>query len=149
MMAVENRDMGGEGSPLLGERSTGSSETIGGSREAVDDGKANQQVGRWRGVLIALSLGFLIFLQSKFCIFSLLVKKILRSMDMRDLGAISLMPMVASNMSGITTTQSRIAEDLDAFSSTSWFTSSYLVSSVVLLFLFYHYWFTESWCHGL
>lgn len=30
-------------------------------------------------------------------------------------------------MSGITTTQSKIAEDLDAFDSVIWFTSTYLV----------------------
>lgn len=36
----------------------------------------------------------------------------------------------ASNMSGITTTQSTIAEDLDAFSEASWFTSAYLVSYI-------------------
>lgn len=35
---------------------------------------------------------------------------------------------IASNMSGITTTQSRIAEDLDAFDSASWFTSAYLIA---------------------
>ncbi|KAG9235040.1 major facilitator superfamily domain-containing protein [Amylocarpus encephaloides] len=34
----------------------------------------------------------------------------------------------ASNMSGITTTQSKIAEDLDAFDSASWFTSAYLIA---------------------
>ncbi|KAI9054109.1 hypothetical protein LZ554_001280 [Drepanopeziza brunnea f. sp. 'monogermtubi'] len=34
----------------------------------------------------------------------------------------------ASNMSGITTTQSRIAEDLDAFAEASWFTSTYLIA---------------------
>jgi len=33
----------------------------------------------------------------------------------------------ASNISGITTTQSKIAEDLDAFAAASWFTSAYLV----------------------
>lgn len=36
---------------------------------------------------------------------------------------------VASNMSGITTTQSRIAEDLDAFDSANWFTSAYLIAT--------------------
>ena len=35
--------------------------------------------------------------------------------------------MIAANMSGITTTQSKIAEDLDAFATASWFTSAYLV----------------------
>lgn len=39
---------------------------------------------------------------------------------------------IASNMSGITTTQSKIAEDLDAFAAASWFTSTYLVSSHAL-----------------
>lgn len=34
----------------------------------------------------------------------------------------------AANMSGITTTQSKIAEDLDAFAAASWFTSSYLIA---------------------
>jgi MFS family permease len=31
-------------------------------------------------------------------------------------------------MSGITTTQSKIAEDLDAFANASWFTSTYLIA---------------------
>jgi hypothetical protein len=35
-------------------------------------------------------------------------------------------------MSGITTTQSKIAEDLDAFASASWFTSAYLVSLLTI-----------------
>ncbi|PBP21727.1 putative MFS multidrug transporter [Diplocarpon rosae] len=34
----------------------------------------------------------------------------------------------ASNMSGITTTQSKIAEDLDAFTEASWFVSVYLIA---------------------
>lgn len=34
---------------------------------------------------------------------------------------------LASNMSGITTTQSKIAEDLDAFAEAIWFASVYLV----------------------
>jgi hypothetical protein len=33
----------------------------------------------------------------------------------------------ASNMSGITTTQGAIAEDLDAYATATWFTSVYLV----------------------
>jgi len=35
----------------------------------------------------------------------------------------------ASNMSGLTTTQSKIAADLDAFSEASWFTSTYLIAA--------------------
>lgn len=42
----------------------------------------------------------------------------------------------ASNMSGITTTQSKIAEDLDAFDSVVWFTSTYLVGCQALKYIF-------------
>jgi MFS family permease len=35
---------------------------------------------------------------------------------------------VASNMSGISTTQSTIAADLDAYESAMWFTSAYMIS---------------------
>jgi hypothetical protein len=35
--------------------------------------------------------------------------------------------VAASNMSGITTTQGAIAEDLDAYATATWFTSVYLV----------------------
>lgn len=44
---------------------------------------------------------------------------------------------IASNMSGITTTQSKIAEDLDAFANASWFTSTYLVSLTPVRFFSY------------
>ncbi|CAG8980891.1 hypothetical protein HYALB_00013421 [Hymenoscyphus albidus] len=75
-----------------------SSTTLSGDEEELlDTDKSNQHVGRGRGLLIALSVWALIFLQ-------------------------------ASNMSGITTTQSKIAEDLNAFDSASWFTSSYLIA---------------------
>lgn len=37
--------------------------------------------------------------------------------------------ITASNMSGLSTTQSKIAEDLDSFAEASWFTSTYLVSN--------------------
>ncbi|KAJ8066954.1 hypothetical protein OCU04_004336 [Sclerotinia nivalis] len=59
--------------------------------------KANQQVGKWRAILISISVFGLIFLQ-------------------------------ATNMSGISTTQSKIAEDLDSFTEASWFTSTYLIA---------------------
>jgi hypothetical protein len=36
--------------------------------------------------------------------------------------------LVASNLSLVTTTQSKIAEDLDVFVAASWFTSAYMVS---------------------
>jgi hypothetical protein len=36
-------------------------------------------------------------------------------------------------MSGITTTQSKIAEDLDSFIYASWFSSAYLVSDLLRL----------------
>jgi len=35
--------------------------------------------------------------------------------------------VAASNMSGLTTTQGAIAEDLDAYATATWFTSVYLV----------------------
>ena len=35
--------------------------------------------------------------------------------------------VAAANMSGITTTQGAIAEDLDAYATATWFTSVYLV----------------------
>ena len=44
---------------------------------------------------------------------------------------IMLMLNLASNMSGITTTQSKIAEDLDAFAEAIWFASVYLVSHFI------------------
>ena len=62
-----------EQTPLLSERRNSvheSSDTLTGSissgdEEALDDDKANQSVSRWRGVLIILSLGGLIFLQGE------------------------------------------------------------------------------------
>jgi len=42
------------------------------------------------------------------------------------------MSCTAANMSGLTTTQSKVAEDLDAYDSTTWFTSAYLVRHSVL-----------------
>ncbi|KAE9378132.1 MFS general substrate transporter [Stipitochalara longipes BDJ] len=81
----------------------GSSETLTdstrrrGEEEADDEDKANQHVGRARGLLIMLSLCGLMFLQ-------------------------------ASNLSLVTTTQSKIAEDLDAFALASWFTSAYMIA---------------------
>lgn len=99
----------GEQTPLLRENARGeeqddqSEETLIGRERGLtseDEDSPNQNVGTLRGVLIALSLWGLIFLQ-------------------------------AANMSGITTTQSKIAEDLDAFGATSWFTSSYLVYTLM------------------
>jgi len=66
--------------------------------DEADEDKANQYVGRGRGLLMMLSLCGLMFLQ-------------------------------ASNMSLITTTQSKIAEDLDAFAAASWFTSAYMMAT--------------------
>ncbi|PMD44375.1 MFS general substrate transporter [Hyaloscypha variabilis F] len=84
------------------ERDDGSSDTLTDSRRrdeelAEDEDKANQHVGRVRGLLIMLTLCGLMFLQ-------------------------------ASNLSLVTTTQSKIAEDLDAFALASWFTSAYMIA---------------------
>ncbi|KAF7889849.1 uncharacterized protein EAF02_002264 [Botrytis sinoallii] len=65
--------------------------------EEEDEDKANQQVGKFRAILISISVFGLVFLQ-------------------------------ASNMSGISTTQSKIAEDLNSFAEASWFTSTYLIA---------------------
>lgn len=43
-------------------------------------------------------------------------------------------------MSGLTTTQSRIAEDLDAFAEASWFTSSYLVNLTLCASIYSNKW---------
>ncbi|TAQ87369.1 hypothetical protein B7494_g4305 [Chlorociboria aeruginascens] len=118
-MRVGNGNGNGERSPLLASRESGdgheaSEETLNGdgdlNREedqglvGEDADKANQHVGKRRGVLIILTVWGLIFLQ-------------------------------AANMSGISTIQSKIASDLDAFATASWFTSSYLTSTIIT-FLF-------------
>jgi hypothetical protein len=43
-------------------------------------------------------------------------------------GLVLIAFLAASNLSLVTTTQSKIAEDLDAFVAASWFTSAYMVS---------------------
>lgn len=43
-------------------------------------------------------------------------------------GLVLIASLAASNLSLVTTTQSKIAEDLDAFVAASWFTSAYMVS---------------------
>lgn len=98
-----------EATPLLRDeprsidQDDGSSDTLTYSRRGDEEGveeeedKANQHVGRVRGLFIMLSLCGLMFLQ-------------------------------ASNLSLVTTTQSKIAEDLDAFVAASWFTSAYMIA---------------------
>ncbi|KAI9640097.1 hypothetical protein NHQ30_011499 [Ciborinia camelliae] len=66
---------------LMGEQSGGEDDS---SNDENNEDKANQHVGRFRAILISISVFGLIFLQ-------------------------------ASNMSGISTIQSKIAEDLDSF----------------------------------
>lgn len=53
----------GEGSPLLGQQQRRAASAINGPGEEADSGKANQQVGKMRGLLIIISLWGLIFLQ--------------------------------------------------------------------------------------
>lgn len=77
---------------------------------ADDEGKPDISV--LRGVVIAASMGFLLFLQSK-----------PPSSPLHSRWLI----LVATNISMLTTTTSAIASDLDAFESTSWFISAYLV----------------------
>ena len=129
-MARENgiAGRGEERTPLLQEQrgegsEIGSEETLAERRsdedeEAADenDDKANQLVGRGRGLLIVLSLWGLIFLQG-----ILLSKTIERTLVTNE-------SYTASNISIITTTQSKIVADLDAFASANWFTSTYLIA---------------------
>ncbi|EKD16548.1 putative MFS multidrug transporter [Drepanopeziza brunnea f. sp. 'multigermtubi' MB_m1] len=99
----------GENSPLLGEqtrspdRDDGSSETVTeaqrrASEEELED---SDKANQHFGRLRAVLIMFSLW---------------------------GLIFLQASNMSGITTTQSRIAEDLDAFAEASWFTSTYLIA---------------------
>jgi hypothetical protein len=117
-----------EATPLLRsiDQDDGSSDTLTDSRrgdeEEVEDGdKANQHVGRVRGLFIMLSLCGLMFLQGKSCNWRIW-KMIYQT------GLVLIASLAASNLSLVTTTQSKIAEDLDAFVAASWFTSAYMVS---------------------
>lgn len=71
---AQHRDQAsiGENTPLLAPGTSasenGSERTLAGADEDHDDAKANQSVGRTRGIFIALSLWGLIFLQGKFMI---------------------------------------------------------------------------------
>lgn len=49
--------------------------------------------------------------------------------EISDRGFVLIAFLAASNLSLVTTTQSKIAEDLDAFVAASWFTSAYMVRS--------------------
>lgn len=72
-------------------------------------------IGWKRAVCIILSMWALIFLQGKLPLIS-------HSDTSR------LMNCKASNMSGMTMTQSTIAEDLDSYADAMWFTSAYLIT---------------------
>ena len=121
-----------EATPLLSDeprsidQDDGSSETLTDSRrgdeeEVEDEDKANQHVGRVRGLFIMLSLCGLMFLQGKSCNCRIWKMKY-------QTGLMLIAFLAASNLSLVTTTQSKIAEDLDAFVAASWFTSAYMVS---------------------
>lgn len=114
----------------------GSSATLTEGDEALRDSDgANQQVGGLRASFIGLSLWGLIFLQCK-VIFHFHIASHLEKGAILTRGAKARRNRkpyandktnTASNMSVITTTQSDIAADLDAFASANWFTSAYLV----------------------
>ena len=76
----------------------------------------NPPVTTLRGTAIFLSLFTLVFLQGR-----VLLHKQHAKADRNHI--------IAANTSLMTTMQSTVARDLDAYSSTSWFTSAYLVSS--------------------
>lgn len=103
----------GENEPLLGgvlirdERDDGSSETLlDAQRESDDDAEDTDKPNQQVGT----SRGVFIILSLYGLIF-----------------------LQAANMSGITTIQSKVAEDLDAYAEASWFASAYLVGSLLLL----------------
>ncbi|RFU25288.1 hypothetical protein B7463_g11051, partial [Scytalidium lignicola] len=111
---------------LRGDDDSSATLTEGGGRygneedSRTNDGAANQQVSGLRGLLIALSLWGLIFLQGEFILSPLRCLDILWKSGM------------TSNISMITTTQSDITADLDAFASANWFTSAYLIATASL-----------------
>lgn len=81
----------------------------------TDNPTPNQPLGPGRAILIILSICILIFLQGKWH-------------PRSHAGTQGLTHGTASNMSGITTAQSTIADDLDASGEDAiWFTSAYLV----------------------
>ncbi|KFY98917.1 hypothetical protein V498_01144 [Pseudogymnoascus sp. VKM F-4517 (FW-2822)] len=86
----------------------------------TDTPTPNQPLGPGRAILIILSICILIFLQGKWH-------------PRSHAGTQGLTHGTASNMSGITTAQSTIADDLDASGEDAiWFTSAYLISMASL-----------------
>ena len=106
--------MAREGTPLLHGISSIEPD-IGVDEIQVDgDNKTSQSLTTLRCISIFFSLFILIFLQGR--------------ASLQYSASLGLLDSVAANASLLTTTQSTIARDLDAYSNTSWFTSAYLVS---------------------
>lgn len=99
----------------MAERQTSPSEQTPLIASAEDDPKSN--VSSLRGLGIITSMGLLIFIQSKFLS--------LPKYSLND-GELNGCP-IATNMSMMTTAQSYIAADLDAFAEATWFTSAFMV----------------------
>ncbi|KAJ5481261.1 major facilitator superfamily domain-containing protein [Penicillium sp. IBT 31633x] len=76
---------------------------------------AGKALGIKRGLVVVISIGLLISIQGQLC-WNPLLKHFA---DTRV--------MIATNMSMMTTAQSNVAADLDAFSESSWFTSAYMI----------------------
>lgn len=90
------------------------------SRPTTDAGVA-PLLGPLRVSAVACSLWLLIFLQCEFLPALFFLLWMTRCADEPGASA-------ASNMSGITMIQGSIAEDLDAYEATMWFTSGYLIT---------------------
>ena len=98
-----------EESPLLGSASPAGES--GASLQDVDSAK--KPISSIRGALIILSLGVLVLVQGTPVI---------------SIRYTPVLTFPAMNITMLTTTQSAVAADLDAFSEASWLTSSYLIA---------------------
>lgn len=94
-----------------------------------EDEEAEKGISTLRGTCIIASIGLLIFLQGKMNFLVVILCCLLGNITYHDLIYTSeTNQTTATNISILTTTQSSIAEDLDAFDKATWLTSSYLIA---------------------
>lgn len=98
------------------------------SRHSTEDdarlnNKTEPQLSKLKGSLVIASIGFLIFLQCE-----LRTDSFPHTFTFCCLLNAMLTSLLAANFSILTTTQSDVAADLDAFESSTWLTASYLVA---------------------
>jgi hypothetical protein len=118
-MAIEE-SAASEQSPLLPpslSSTTEVDESVSISTASQPQTEEEPRISPLRGTVLGACIAILIFLQSKFS-----------SDPVSTYGLLTAQcPRVAANFSLMTTIQSSIAVDLDAFQNASWFTSTYLV----------------------